>query len=163
MQRSSAGADIRARNTGGSWRYRRPYGAHYRPVYGYGVGGWAAPYYLGDPGYGYDSGDSGDQQAAQSASLPANDEQQQPPYSSYFSYPQSPIAQAAPKDEEAVTLIFKDGRPAEQIRNFILTPGTLYVGGEYRREISVDDIDLAATASVNRELGVEFQLPATSR
>jgi len=62
-----------------------------------------------------------------------------------------------------VTLIFKDGRPAEQIRNFILTPGTLYVGGEYRREISVDDIDLAATASVNRELGVEFQLPATSR
>jgi hypothetical protein len=62
-----------------------------------------------------------------------------------------------------VTLIFKDGRPPEQIRNFLLTQGTLYVGGERRREISVDDIDLAATSSVNRNLGVEFQLPGGSR
>jgi redox-sensitive bicupin YhaK (pirin superfamily) len=127
-----------------------------------------APYYLGDPGYGYDSGDNGDVETSQNASPEGYDEQEPPPpYPSYPSYPQPSAAAQAPAippaNEEAVTVIFKDGRPAEQIRNFILTPGTLYVGGEHRREISVDQIDLVATARVNREAGVEFQLPAASR
>jgi hypothetical protein len=168
LQRSSVGAYNRSPYTGGSGRYRHPYISAYRRAYAYGVGGWVAPYYLGDPGYGYDSGDNGDVETSQNASPEGYDEQEPPPpYPSYPSYPQPSAAAQAPAippaNEEAVTVIFKDGRPAEQIRNFILTPGTLYVGGEHRREISVDQIDLVATARVNREAGVEFQLPAASR
>jgi hypothetical protein len=140
-----------------------------------------APYYLGDPGYGYDSGDSGDQETAQNASPedmgPENVspegygqspyDQEPPPYPSYPPYPQAPAAVQRPASpvasEAAVTLIFKDGRPAEKIQNFILTRGTLYVGGDHRQEISVNEIDLAATAKVNRDAGVEFQLPVASR
>ena len=178
LQRSGVGVYNRSpytggSYTGGSWRYRHPYISPYRPVYAYGAGGWGVPYYLGDPGYGYDSGDNGDQETAQNAS-PEDAGQEgygQSPYDqeppSYPAYLQAPAPEQRPASpavsEDAVTLIFKDGRPPEQIRNFILTPGTLYVGGDHRREISVDQIDMAATAKVNRDAGVEFQLPAASR
>jgi hypothetical protein len=68
-----------------------------------------------------------------------------------------------PEPEDAVTLEFKDGRPAEQIHNYLLTRTTLYVQDGRRREIPVDDLDLAGTAKVNREAGVDFQLPAVAR
>lgn len=168
MQPAGLSAYGHETKNGGSWRHRRPYISPYRRPYAYGVGGWVAPYYLGDPGIGYDSGDD-DVQTSQNASPEVYDTQ---PYSepeppAYPAYPQRPAAveraTSVPANEDAVTLIFKDGRPPEQIRNFLLTQGTLYVGGERRREISVDDIDLAATSSVNRNLGVEFQLPGGSR
>jgi hypothetical protein len=176
LQRSGSGVYNRSpytggSYTGGSWRYRHPYISPYRQGYAYGAGGWVTPYYLGDPDYGYDSGDNGDVQTSQNASPEGYGQspydQEPPPYPSYLSYPQAPAAApgavSPAVSEDAVTLIFKDGRPPEQIRNFILTPGTLYVGGDHRREISVDQIDLAATAKVNRDAGVEFQLPAASR
>jgi len=66
---------------------------------------------------------------------------------------------AAPEAEGAVTLIFKDGRPPEQIHNYVLTQTTLYVGDGRRHEIALDQIDVAATEKVNREAGVDFRLP----
>jgi hypothetical protein len=68
---------------------------------------------------------------------------------------------AEPKSEEAVTLIFKDGRPAEQIHNFILSKTTVHVFDDRRRDVPVDDLDLVATAKVNRAAGVDFELPGT--
>jgi hypothetical protein len=65
----------------------------------------------------------------------------------------------APASEEAVTLIFKDGRPPEQIHNYLLTRSTLYVGDQLRRAIPTDQLDLVATAKANQEAGVDFQLP----
>ena len=69
-------------------------------------------------------------------------------------------ASATQLPQEAVTLIFKDGRPPEQIRNYILTGSTLYVGGRRPSQISVDELDLPETARVNRDAGVDFQMPA---
>jgi len=69
----------------------------------------------------------------------------------------------APASEEAVTLIFKDGRPPEQIHNYILTPTTLYVGDQHHRAIPTDQLDLVATARVNQDAGVDFQLPNALR
>jgi hypothetical protein len=63
-----------------------------------------------------------------------------------------------PASEEAVTLIFKDGRPPEQIHNYLLTRSTLYVGDPHRA-IPTDQLDLDATAKVNQAAGVDFQLP----
>ena len=65
--------------------------------------------------------------------------------------------------EAAVTLIFKDGRPPKQIHNYILTRDMLYVGDRYPSQIPVDQLDLEATAKVNRDAGVEFRLPAGTR
>jgi len=66
-----------------------------------------------------------------------------------------------PEPEQAVTLVFKDGRPPEQVHNYMLTRTTLYVQDERRREIAVADLDLAATEKVNKDSGVAFQLPGT--
>jgi hypothetical protein len=62
-----------------------------------------------------------------------------------------------------VTLVFKDGRPREQIHNYMLTRTTLYVQGKRLREIAVADLDLDATAKVNREAGVDFRLPDSGK
>lgn len=64
-------------------------------------------------------------------------------------------------DQPAVTLYFKDGRAPEQVQNYALTQTTLYVlNGSRRREIPLDAIDLPQTEKVNREAGVDFDVPA---
>ncbi len=65
--------------------------------------------------------------------------------------------------EAAVTLVFNDGRPTEQIHNYMLTRKTLYVQEQRLREIPVDQLDLAATEKINQEARVDFHLPGTSR
>jgi hypothetical protein len=65
--------------------------------------------------------------------------------------------------EDAVTVMFKDGRPAEQIHNYALSRTILYVMDGRNREIAVAAIDVAATEKVNRENGVSFQLPQVAQ
>jgi hypothetical protein len=90
-----------------------------------------------------------------------------PPYTPYPAQaapaPSESIAAAAPQKQEKTTLIFKDGRPAERISNYILTRDTIYVGDRRPSEIPLDELDLAATAKVNRAAGVDFRLPESSR
>jgi hypothetical protein len=93
-----------------------------------------------------------------------------PPYPGpSYAAPSYPAPSAAPRpapapaSEEAVTLVFKDGRPPEQIHNYLMTGDTLYIGDRQHREIAVDQLDLAATTKVNREAGVDFHLPGVSR
>jgi len=59
----------------------------------------------------------------------------------------------------AVTLVFKDGRPAEQIHSYILTRTTLYVRDQHHRDIPIDQLDLAATQRLNHDAAVDFQTP----
>jgi hypothetical protein len=62
-----------------------------------------------------------------------------------------------------VTLVFKDGRPEQQIHNYILSRTTLSVLDGQRQVIQVRELDLAATVKVNREAGVDFKLPVTAQ
>jgi hypothetical protein len=66
---------------------------------------------------------------------------------------------SALESEDAVTLVFKDGRPPEQIHNYLLTRTTLYVRDQHGRDIPLDQLDLAATQKLNHDAGVDFQLP----
>ncbi len=75
--------------------------------------------------------------------------------------PSSASAQPSLYTNDAVTLIFKDGRAPEKIYNYALTRTTLYVTDAKRQEIPVAALDLAATEKVNRAVGVRFQLPGT--
>jgi hypothetical protein len=150
----------------GSSRYRRPYASFYGFPYAYpylypGWGGWLGSDYLDDSGYdssGYDN-------SADSNNYPAYDqqpaEQDEPPARApyYGSSAMTPNPSPAPENENAVTVVFKDGRPSAQIHNYALTRTTLFVMDEHHREIPVDQIDLAATERVNRDAGIDFQLP----
>ena len=168
LQRSYAANPAARQPYTGSWHYRRPYVSPYRGGAAYIVPGygWVSPYYLGNPDYGYD--DSTGQQAETSESYSGplapnpgqyQDQTLQQPYPLPPYQPGTAIAPAPQPDEEAVTLIFKDGRPPEQIHNYMLTRTTLFVGGQHQRAIPTDQLDLDATERVNHDAGVDFQLP----
>ncbi len=67
------------------------------------------------------------------------------PASGELSHPASSL-----ESEDAVTLVFKDGRPPEQIHNYLLTRTTLYVWNQHHRDIPLNQLDLAATESKSR-------------
>jgi hypothetical protein len=147
----------------GASRYRRPYPSRY----GYGVpylgAGWIAPVYLNSGYLGYpDTSTYDDSQAppndvAGYDNPPPNQPQPAPPY------PEPLHASPPLAEEDAVTLIFKDGRSPEQIHNYALTPTMLYVRDQRHRDIPLDQLDLDATQKVNHDAGVDFQLPKISR
>lgn len=76
----------------------------------------------------------------------------------------SPEMQYVPGSADKVTLIFKDGRPPEEIENYLATRSTITViEGRRHREIRVADLDLPATIKANQETGVGFQLPSSAK
>jgi hypothetical protein len=163
-------------------------GNHHHGVF-YTYYGWPAPLYPGW-GWGYpyllpsyldypnDYGSQPDSYTEASQpyedngpyEAPPPDQYVPPPSGSYTPWPYG--SQPAPSGEEPtsppvpespVTLVFKDGRPPQQIHNYLLTATTLSVLDQRRQDIPVDQIDLAATARVNRDAGVSFALPGGSR
>lgn len=74
-----------------------------------------------------------------------------------------PAHSSVPATQIATTIVFKDGRPAQQIHNYALTQTDLYVTDAQRRDIPLDEIDLAATAKANRAAGIEFQVPQSAQ
>ncbi len=60
---------------------------------------------------------------------------------------------------DVLTIVFKDGRPPLQVRNYILTRSALYLTGAHFYEVPLADIDLPATQRVNWDAGVVFRLP----
>lgn len=111
-----------------------------------------------DQGYGGDNGpppDQGPQQAL--PPWPSSD----PSHAN--ASPPLQVQAPEPQPQEAVTLVFKDGRAPEQIHNYLLTATTLYVQDQRRRDIPLSQLDLVATAKVNHDSGVDFRLPDTPK
>jgi hypothetical protein len=63
---------------------------------------------------------------------------------------------------KAVTLVFKDGRPAEHVYNYMLSPTAVFILDGDHRTIPVSELDVAATRQVNQAAGVDFRMPATA-
>lgn len=154
----------------GSRRYRRPYRPSYGSEIAYVASGGSLPYFLAYPGvFGDDdsptpsnsAADGFSQQPAEQGPPAALSSPSQIASESPVGPPsvQSDLAAADTDSEDAVTLIFKDGRPPERIHNYILTRSTLYVGERHHPEIPVDELDLIATAKVNHDAGIPFDLP----
>lgn len=85
----------------------------------------------------------------------------------YEVYPQpapaAPQMQYVPGSASTVILIYKDGRPPEQIQNYLATRSTLTIlDGGRRREVPLSDLNIPATISANRQTGVDFQLPTNA-
>lgn len=72
-------------------------------------------------------------------------------------------AQVSPVPEAPLTLIFKDGRTPEEIQNYIVSSTSLtdLDRGHYR-QIPLAEIDIVATAKINRVNGVFFRVPGES-
>jgi hypothetical protein len=86
-----------------------------------------------------------------------------PPYEpGYEPPPPAPPPSQAPTNEIATTIVFKDGRPSEQIHNYALTQTMLYVLDQNNRDIPLNQIDVAATEKVNQKAGIEFQIPVAT-
>jgi hypothetical protein len=162
-------------NRGGFGAYnRRPYNGSnsYRRVYvwrngagfSYVVPGWIG---YGYPGYGYDAGYDDSAASADNGApvyeAPPEDQEQTAARNPYEAYPEPSSPSPTPQNENATTVVFKDGRPSEQIHNYALTRTTLFVLDEHHRDIPTDEIDLSATERVNRDAGIEFQLPVSLR
>ena len=163
----------------------RDHRERYRPAYGSGFGyglypglGWYDPYLFDDADdSGYDDAaaypaNQYDQNAVNGGydgQSPDQGPYEQGPYQTPYPGPpipyrmQPPVAvpSSAPASEsgESITLVFRDGRPSEQIHNYILSRTTLSVLDQHRQDIPVDALDLAATQKANREAGVDFRLP----
>lgn len=124
--------------------------------------GGIGPYILGypdDTGYGDTSAAPSDVPGGYDTQ-PADQGEPEPTDHDHYQPAPEPSSQPAIGNaEEPVTIIFKDGRPAEHIHNYVLTRRTLYVLDQSRRVFPTDTIDLVATAKVNNDAGVYFQLP----
>jgi hypothetical protein len=152
-----------------SRRFRRPYQSSYGSAIPFSVGGTALPYFLAYPDVIGDGDSQQPQNSAAEGYAKQPEFQASPAASSVPSQISSvttviaPTAQSRPSadsdSDDAITLIFKDGRPPELIHNYILTRKTLYVGERHHPEIPVDQLDLIATAQVNHDAGIDFHLP----
>lgn len=139
--------------------------------------GYGLPYAYGLPlGYGL-TGDSDQQESVSSIPPPAQ--------TAYADSPSGVAADASPEvfssapplfrpmyqepsvaapvhPQPATTLIFKDGRPPEQVHNYALTATTLYaLDGEMRQEIALSLLNVPATIAANHAAGVDFALPVS--
>jgi hypothetical protein len=130
------------------------------PPYGAGAAAGYPAGYAAGPGPSYTPGSTPGVAAAPAAGNGPVAPGYRPAYQAAAGAPPaaSTVA-AAPRDEDAVTLVFKDGRPAEHIHNYAMTRTTLYVQDPHHREIPMEELDLAATEKANREAGVSFEAP----
>ncbi len=158
-------------NSPGPRPHHRPYGSAYYPVWG---GYYAYPI--------LDYGDYSDQNDPGPADYADQDEYrggptifdrrgdgQYPPPGTVSEPAPTQIAAAAPAPEpEEVSnqpktvLVFRDGHQSE-IDNYAIVGSTLYdLSGGQRHRISLDDLNLRATAQQNDDRGVDFQLPQST-
>jgi hypothetical protein len=67
---------------------------------------------------------------------------------------------ASTAGEEQLTVMFKDGRAPQSMRNYMMDSKVLTdMDSQHYERIPLDQIDIAATTQVNRARGVEFAVP----
>ncbi|HEV2276429.1 MAG TPA: hypothetical protein VGR96_19810 [Acidobacteriaceae bacterium] len=164
--------DGRAQGSGLPWLFP---GVPYLPsgFVGYPMGYGFADYAGGDAGYAPepDSSDgiSPEETAQASPAVEASPADSAEPAGPPLDQPaveyrppyQGPDSVQPVHPQPATTLVFKDGRPNEQIHNYVLTGTALYdLDDESRRKIPVSQLDVTATEEINRSAGVDFSLPS---
>jgi hypothetical protein len=151
------------------YSYLQPDYGYPAPDYGYPQpdDGYAYPQPAPEPDYGYAYPQPVPAYPAypQSAPVPpyGYPEAVPPGYQVYVPAPSAPQMQYVPGSSDTVILIYKDGRPPEQIQNYLATRSTLTIlDGGRRRTVPLSDLDLTATIRANRQTGVDFRLPTAT-
>jgi hypothetical protein len=136
---------------------------------GYGYGGYYDPYWWWDSSSSYD--DDQDRELALASEMDAlsieeqrlrEQEERDGDQDSYIRRPQ-PRAEEKSDAGPETALVFRD-QHVEEIRNYAISGGTLWVLNDHQagKKIPLTQLDLAATAKMNDERGVDFQVPQPS-
>jgi hypothetical protein len=152
----------------------------------YGYPGWLGyPYpYVIDPGF-YDWGDSGDTGSgyeqgganpgyADTVPYAGDGVESETPQENGYTQAQPMNAPprvnyagstaSTPQAEEALTVVFNNGRAPATIRNYMMNAKALTdLDQQHYEQIPLDQIDIAATERANRARGLDFQVPNASR
>jgi hypothetical protein len=72
---------------------------------------------------------------------------------------QNESVSTTPAPASTLTVIFNDGRPPEQVHNYLLTADSLTVLDSHYRQIPMSQIDIGATKQANRAAGIDFHVP----
>ncbi len=146
--------------------------SHYGAVSTYGLGGWVEPVSLVyvDPSFYFEtpsvapvlSAPAVNESVGQQNAVEEQEAEVVAPLVYRHAY-ERPMPPPELGTEGAVKLVYKDGRPSEEIYNYMLTRTRLYVQDGHRREIAVDDLDLEAMQKANKEAGADFRLPGKGR
>lgn len=123
---------------------------------GYGSDGSASQGYAeAVPNPGYDGGTEPTQGQTYSQAPAADARMPRPAYAG--------MSTSAPEPEQAITVIFKNGRAPETIHNYLMNSRTLTdLDQQHYEQIPLNQIDIAATEQTNRARGLVFQVPTVS-
>jgi hypothetical protein len=169
----NAGSRVRIgdRNIGGRDRDRHRFRgwSSFYPYYGYSPYGFYDPYYSGYMGSGYQRGDdSADADAGQYSTAPSREREDDglqrdvQTLSGKIDRLQADVeARNRPRAEQEpmTALVFRD-QHVEEVRNYAISGGTLWVLNEQSaKKIPLAQLDLDATARMNDNRGVDFQVP----
>ena len=156
--------------TGG---FHHCYGCRFRngyPLYGgYGYAGYYDPYWWWDSSSSYNYDEERTRELALASEMNAvNLEEQNLRERENWdrerdqdSYARRPQARAEEQSAAApaTVLVFRD-QHQQEVRNYAIAGGTLWVLNEQTaKKIPLAELDLAATAKMNDERGVDFQVP----
>jgi len=164
----SGGVRIRTGNRYHTYNYRGYYGRGGYPYYAWGYYplGWDGWY---DSSLGYDSGDqdqdyAGFYQAPATTPYPENGGLQRDlqALNGKIDRLQADVeARNHPKNEEPATaLVFRD-QHVEEVHNYAIARGTLWVLNDHQagKKIPLAQLDIPATIKMNDDRGVDFQVP----
>jgi len=159
---------VRIRNGNLYHNYRGYYGRRGYPYYGWGYYPWGWDWWY-DNSSGYDSGDqdqdyAGFYQAPASAPYPESGGLQRDlqALNGKVDRLQADVeARNRPKSEEPATaLVFRD-QHVEEVHNYAIARGTLWVLNDHQagKKIPLAQLDIPATIKMNDDRGVDFQVP----
>jgi len=131
--------------------------------------GYGYPY-LTDPGFN-DSGDSdnsvyNESGAALNYPAPSSDYGAPTPTGAQngLRAAEVPSPPSSPLPEQTLTVIFKNGRAPIEMHNYMMNTEVLTdLDSRHHEQISMDQIDVAATQRVNWAAGVGFEIPVVTR
>jgi hypothetical protein len=142
-------------------------GRSYYPYYAYYPYGLYYPYYGWDMGNNYrQEDDSADANAGQYYASPSSEDsglqRDVQTLSGKIDRLQADVEarnRPKPDQEPSTALVFRD-QHVEEVRNYAISGGTLWVLSERAaKKIPLAQLDLAATAKMNDDRGVDFQVP----
>jgi hypothetical protein len=137
---------------------------------GYGYAGYYDPYWWWDSSSSYDYDYDQDRELALASEMNArnieeqklreqDDRERERDQDSYARRVQS-REEEWPAAVPATALVFRD-QHVEEVRNYAIAGGTLWVLNDHQagKKIPLAQLDLAATAKMNDDRGVDFQVP----
>jgi hypothetical protein len=133
---------------------------------GYGYAGYYDPYWWWDSSSSYNYDEDQERELALANEMNSVNVEEQRQREQEDRDQDSYARRSQPREQEraaavpATALVFRD-QHVEEVRNYAIAGGTLWVLNDHQagKKIPLADLDLVATAKMNDDRGVDFQVP----